>query len=85
MAQIDKDGPINVGVNRCTARTVMGVMATTFLLAGLVKPHSRTNTYGLLDNRDCHHLSLNAVGSTNFHRGVASSRTDSNRSGSSLR
>ena len=85
MAQIDKDGPINIGVDRCTTWTIMSVMVTAFLLAGLVEPHSRTNTYGMLDNHGRHHLSLNVVGSTNFHRGVASSRTDSNRSGSSLR
>ena len=88
VAQIDEDGPVNVGVDRCTTRTVMGVMVTAFLLAGLVEPHSRTNTYGMsgmLDNHGRHHLSLNVVGSTNFHRGVASSRTDSKRSGSSLR
>ena len=85
VAQIDKDGSINVGVDRCTTRTIMGVMITAFLLAGLVEPHSRTNTYGMLDNRGCHRPSLNVVGSTNFHRGVASSRTRSYRSGSSLR
>lgn len=85
VAQIDEDGSINVGVNRCTTRTVVSVMITALLLAGLVKPHSRTNTYGLLGNHSRHHLSLNAVGSTNFHRGVASSRTRSYRSGSSLR
>ena len=88
VAQIDKDGSINVSVDRCTTWAIMSVMVAAFLLAGLVKPHSRTNTYGvsgMLDNHSRHHLSLNVVGSTNFHRGVASSRTRSNRSGSSLR
>ena len=88
MAQIDKDGSVNIGVDRCATRTVVGVMVAAFLLASLVDPHSRTNTYGMVgmpDNRGRHHLSLNAVGSTNFHRGVASSRTRSYRSGSSLR
>lgn len=88
VAQIDKDGSVNISVNRCTTRTVVGVMVTTFLLAGLVEPHPRTNTYGMvgmLDNRGRHRPSLNVVGSTNFHRGVASSRTRSYRSGSSLR